>query len=547
VDRITRICSIALTLALVAASPVAAAKDEVAVETDLFWAAQRADLLGQRDVALKNYNRLLAKLPDSAVAVDRLFNLAITHGDFQSALRGARAQQLANGGDAALPLIFFVDAWNRGDWGAAKQSVEQLKEREFFAFVTPVLDAWLAVAQGQKGAISNAALRDSGLLYYYTYDQMIFLDLANGNVDGAQRRLSGFPGFSDDYARHMAMTAAEHLGRNGYSDYANSLLQHLGVEPVSFVKEQAAFPANQALAALFSRLSEQLQEQNISEQSLFFARLAHWIAPDSVFGRMTLSNRMAEAGELDRAQLLLDAVSVTRPQWTWVVGEKVQRLSDSDNKSAALGLIEKAQVTRPESQNLKLLKARQLEQSGRFVDASALYRELIGMADGGAAKSGRRVTYRLYLAQTLSGQGQWQDAKAILEEALALNSENPEVLNLLGYTLLERRDDVARGLELVAKAHRLAPDSAAITDSLGWGHYLNGEFEKAIPLLEKAVQGAMNDVVMNEHLGDAYWQAGRAIDARYAWRSALLQADGEVAKRIAAKLDIGWTEAAAAP
>jgi Flp pilus assembly protein TadD len=99
----------------------------------------------------------------------------------------------------------------------------------------------------------------------------------------------------------------------------------------------------------------------------------------------------------------------------------------------------------------------------------------------------------------------------------------------------------------VSKAHRLSPQSPAITDSLGWAHYLNGEFEAAVPLLEQAVQGAINDATINEHLGDAYWHAGRGVDARYAWRSALLQAEGETAKRIAAKADIGWTEATAAP
>jgi Flp pilus assembly protein TadD len=96
-------------------------------------------------------------------------------------------------------------------------------------------------------------------------------------------------------------------------------------------------------------------------------------------------------------------------------------------------------------------------------------------------------------------------------------------------------------------AHKLAPNSPAITDSLAWGHYLNGDYAKAVPLLERAVEGAINDVTINEHLGDAYWKVGRAIEARYAWRAAVLQAEGEEAKRIAAKIDTGWSEATAAP
>ena len=104
-----------------------------------------------------------------------------------------------------------------------------------------------------------------------------------------------------------------------------------------------------------------------------------------------------------------------------------------------------------------------------------------------------------------------------------------------------------RGFDLVAKAHRLAPQSPAIADSLGWAHYLSGDYAQAIPLLEKAVEDAIGDVAINEHLGDAYWQAGRLTEARYAWRAASLQAEGESAVRLAAKIDLGLTDATAAP
>jgi Flp pilus assembly protein TadD len=99
----------------------------------------------------------------------------------------------------------------------------------------------------------------------------------------------------------------------------------------------------------------------------------------------------------------------------------------------------------------------------------------------------------------------------------------------------------------VARAHELSPQSAAITDSLGWGHYLQGDLDKALPLLESAAQAAENDVAINEHLGDAYWKVGRKVEARYAWRAASLQAEGDAGKRLAAKIDFGWSEANAAP
>jgi Flp pilus assembly protein TadD len=547
VARTIRICSLAFAALIGASSAVSAKTEAQSGDADLFWKAQRAELTGQSDTALKSYNQLLGRLPESAVAVDRLFDVSVTHGDLPSALKAARAQQLANSGDAALPLIFFVDAWRRGDWAGAKKASIWVEEGNVFGFITPILNAWIDVANGKQGAISNAALRESQLLTYYSYDQLIFLDLANKNIDGAQRRLSSFPGFDDDYARHMAMTAAEHLGQNGEAQYANSLLHHIGTQPNSFPGKPGSFPAGQALSALFSRLSDQLDEQGINDQSLYFARLAYWVASDSVFGSMTLSNRLAKRGMTSQAALLLNDVAETSPQWSWALSNKARILLDEGKESDALRLIQTARASRPNTADLTLLEAQQLEAKKDMVGATALYRKLVAEADTAGSKNGRSHTFRLLLAQSLDAQGDWPSAKSVLEEALLLNKENAQILNMLGYGLLENREDNKRGLELVAKAQHLAPQSPAITDSLGWGHYLNGDYATAIPLLEKAVEGAINDVTINEHLGDAYWQAGRAIDARYAWRSALLLASGGEATRIAIKIDLGWTEANAAP
>jgi Flp pilus assembly protein TadD len=120
------------------------------------------------------------------------------------------------------------------------------------------------------------------------------------------------------------------------------------------------------------------------------------------------------------------------------------------------------------------------------------------------------------------------------------------VLNYLGYAQLERRENLVEAERLVREAHRLAPDNAAITDSLGWALFLKGSLGEAIPLLEQAAQGEPADVEINEHLGDAYYAAGRRVDARYAWAAALVYAESEDATRLRAKIDRGLTHELAA-
>ncbi len=545
-DRTIRTCSCLLAAALLLPGVAWAKGDDIPAESALFWQAQRAELGGKQADALKTYVQLVGKIPTSAVAADRLYAAALVQGDFSNALKAARAQQLSDGGDATLPIVFFTDAWNRKDWKAARGAAGWLEERGIFGFMAPILAAWVDVAETGKGQISNSALRESGLLAYYSNDQQIYLYIASGHIDAAKRRLGSFPGFGDDYARHMAIIAAEYFGRNGEADYANSILDHIGLDPVAFGAKPSAFEPNTAISALFSRMSDQLEEQNLSDQALGFARFAQWIAPTSPYAAITLSKRLTEWGQGSKAQSLLDSISPQRPQWSWALTYKAGILRDSGRADDALKLVRLAHSQRSNSRELTQLEAQQLWASEDRSGAADLYRKLISDADSKTSNQ-RKVTYRLLLAQTLYGGSQWPEARAALEEALRIDGNNANILNMLGYGLLERREDVKRGFELVAKAHRLAPQSAAITDSLGWGHYLNGEYDKAVALLEQAVEGALSDVTINEHLGDAYWKVGRTIEARYAWRAASLQADGDAAERLSAKIDFGWTEATASP
>ena len=91
------------------------------------------------------------------------------------------------------------------------------------------------------------------------------------------------------------------------------------------------------------------------------------------------------------------------------------------------------------------------------------------------------------------------------------------------------------------------PEDAWITDSLGWAHFVTGDVEAAVPVLERAAEGAPGDVTINEHLGDALWAAGQRFEARYAWRAAAVFAEGDVATRLQAKTKLGMKPEYAAP
>ena len=103
-------------------------------------------------------------------------------------------------------------------------------------------------------------------------------------------------------------------------------------------------------------------------------------------------------------------------------------------------------------------------------------------------------------------------------------------------------------LVAVGRASALRPEDASITDSLGWAQYKRGKVDEAIVTLQRAADKDPDQAEIREHLGDALFSAGRRIEARFAWRAALVTVDEDDArKRLESKLMLGLTKANAAP
>ncbi len=485
------------------------------------------------------------------MAADRLLATALAQGDMKTALRAVRAQQLANMADSDSPLLIFVEAWKRNDSFNVDAAISDLKERNNFAFLAPILSAWKNIVAGKDGGLTTAMLRNDPMLGYYSVDQFIYMDLARGNAASAKERLTRMGGFAEDFGRHVSLTSAGQLAISGETQFANALLSHIGsprdTANLTLAKLSARQTADIGLAALFARLSDQLENQNAKPQALYFARLAHWTAPTSEVAKLTLAKRLDEAGNGAAADMIMGSIPKQSLHWSWSVREHASMLNGRDNKAGALALVRAARSNFQESEELSLLQAQLHDDAKQYSDAISSYRALIASADTRAAPTRQRAIYRILLAQSLEKTGDWSAARKELETALTIDGNNPQLLNYLGYSLLERREDIKRGFEHVSKAHSLSPNSPEITDSLGWGHFLNGQYDRAVPLLERAVQAAIADVTINEHLGDAYWKSGRRIDARYAWKAALLVAKDDAAKRVSSKIDVGLNESNASP
>ncbi len=556
--QITRICSRPLTkkfriifavlniaTLMVMFAPAAFADIDRGTGVDQYVAARIAEFENRSAEALATYKILFKTEPASAAIAERLYQNAMLEGDMASAIQAVRALELQNETDATAPLLLFAHAFRRNDWQGAEIAVLELEAKSNFGFIAPILHAWVRVAQRKPHGFSRATANKNPLLSYYSEDQLVYFELAAANVAAAKPLLNRFRNIDDDFGRNLILRAAPILAANGETEFARNSLTNI-IEP-EFAEGlltpgksyTSRLQPHEGIAALFTRFAEALVQQNSPEQALTMARIANWLDDRNVPAQLALSKSLYAMNRGDAGYVLLNKISPSSPYAPEVTEQKIRRLSNTGSGRDALHLAQADMRRHPNSTRAALLLAQARDRQGHTAEAAEGYQSLIMLAEKANESPRRRAYYSLYWATMTDRNGNWNQARQILDSANILDPNNADILNYLGFTLLERREDISYALELLKRAHQLAPESAAIADSLGWGYYLNGKYAQSVLLLEKAVKLVGDDVTINEHLGDAYWQYGKRVDARYAWNTAANKASEVDKLRLRKKIEFG--------
>ena len=99
-------------------------------------------------------------------------------------------------------------------------------------------------------------------------------------------------------------------------------------------------------------------------------------------------------------------------------------------------------------------------------------------------------------------------------------------------------------MKMLERAYSQKKNDPFIIDSVGWAHYLIGDFVKAEKFLKRAIILMPNDPIVNDHYGDIMWKLNRKLEAQYYWLSVLdsEDAEDEIKENIALKLILGPKE-----
>jgi len=111
-------------------------------------------------------------------------------------------------------------------------------------------------------------------------------------------------------------------------------------------------------------------------------------------------------------------------------------------------------------------------------------------------------------------------AEKSLRRVVELKPDDPQALNGLGYTLVDRTTRVAEGYALIERALKLSPDDPFIMDSMGWALFRMGKYAEAEQYLRRAMN-TRPDAEIAAHLGEVLWAKGERDRAQEIWQSQL--------------------------
>ncbi len=134
----------------------------------------------------------------------------------------------------------------------------------------------------------------------------------------------------------------------------------------------------------------------------------------------------------------------------------------------------------------------------------------------------------------LERRGDYAEAEKYFRQCLELAPNFTEAMNYLGYMWAERGSNLDEARRLIEKAVALEPENAAYLDSLGWVLFKQHQPQVALDWLQKAVQQADEpDPTLYDHLGDIYAELKAFDKAREAWRKSVqLEPNDQVKKKL---------------
>ena len=500
-----------------------------------FLAGRHAELSADANTAVDFYNRVTELDPENYSLLQNTYFLAAQSGDYATAIPAARKALETAPKRGMAPVIVGLDYYKKGEYEKALPYLERTTGQSMNGFAMPLLRAWaLAPVQPAETALQELELfktfQDTGDIYYLMsgllnefYDRkdaaITNYEVLAANIEN--QRFSVLRLVAEGYHRlgkdaEIKSLFDRFITTHGQSptleDYAASIpkMPTRKVTPVEGMAEGLFLAAELLLANDPNELRAQV--------STAYAQAALYMKPDLDIARRFIGSTLSARGRLEESNQALGQLKKTAPGYLDVqmqIGENLLRMKHPND---ALAVLQDILRQRPAWVDAHVATGDILRQEKKYSKAVAAYSNALKHTAADKAENWA-IHYSRGIA--FDRDKKWDAAEQDFKKALELRPNDPNVLNYLGYSYLDRGVKVPEARKLIEDAYKQRPNDGYIIDSFGWALYMSGEYEQAVISLEKAIEASPSDGTINEHLGDAYWKMGRRNEARFQWQRAL--------------------------
>ena len=450
-----------------------------------------------------------------------------------------RAAELAGQASASGDLtqvaavILQADEFRRSEYSAVIGALQDGRRSG------PLTDAMgVAWAELGKGSMSDAieafeaAIAERSELAPFALYQKALAHAFVGDMERAAEILSGEAGPEVSLSRRGVLAHLSILSQLGRFEQALALAENIfGGTPdddvallIAALQDETPIPfatvtsARDGMAEVYFTLASALVGDRGDWLPIIYGQLALALRPDHGDAILLTGQLLERVGQYDLADQTYGLMPEDSPQYLGAQLGRANALYQSGQVDEAVESLVALGEMRPESILVHSSLGDMLRREERFSEAAEAYTRAIDLIDQIEARHWVLLYTR---AISFERMGEWELAEPEFRRVLEFVPDEPQVLNYLGYSLIEKRSNLDEALDMIERAVEGEPDSGYITDSLGWAYYRLGRYEEAVPVMERAVELLPRDPILNDHLGDVYWAVGRKREARFQWRRAL--------------------------
>ncbi len=274
------------------------------------------------------------------------------------------------------------------------------------------------------------------------------------------------------------------------------------------------------LAEFFFLIANLYSSQDQFKESNFYINISNYLNPKFYFNLSLLAENYHLNDNFEIAKKILYEFRNEDEIYYWYKTKKItQFLAEQDKDDEALDYFEK------KINNFKNPSSKILYDIANIYKKFKNYKKAIEYYSIVLSKINKNTSTYADVLYRRGGSferlGDYERADIDLLKSIEIRPNDPYSLNYLAYSWLERNYKIKEAMQMLNNAYNEKENDPYITDSVGWGYYLIGDYENAEKYLRKAVELMPYDPIVNDHYGDVLWQLNRKMQASYFWKNVL--------------------------